>query len=171
MPDALPLLPKDEAELERQLQRANLTGDPLGYATAMNVRAVWENKAVAAQCREPMPPEAMERAARAIAQRAGQMLVQVRWWAVVSAVGPALCVSLGVGYGVGRYELLGEVTRVEIGLAQAVSLPVGAQLVEIARNNPDGLVFGNRRRENGRRAGTTDLWLEPPGAPMQQARR
>lgn len=133
MPDASP--PAPEAEfLAREVQRAGLANDPQMAAVLraflrgeLRQRDVAERmesaeKRIAAALdkdRQPVPPEAMQRAANTIAERAAWKIALAYPW----AVGGALALALGVGFGAGWW------TRA----AQPLDTRVGAFSAEVVR--------------------------------------
>lgn len=139
MPDALPPFPETDEALARQLARAGLTGDPLGYGIAMVVRAAREAKGGA----RGLSPEgeralaekvaALCRAETAAAARAS--LGAARWVAAGVVAAAALAAG-GAGYAAGRHALAAEVRLAEQGLA--LPLRAAAGFREIVRHNPDG---------------------------------
>lgn len=184
MPDALPPFPESDDQLAKQIARANLTGDPLGYGLAMVVRAVRELRAVAARLGPAIPPEAVEAAAASFAERAEQRMrasfdtqakgatARARW----TAAGAVACVglvALGVGYAAGRHGRAAEVRLVEQGLA--LSLPAGSAWLGIIRNNPDGaaVLAGAQRwtdKATGRQAAAVPVWLDAAPVPRMGKR-
>lgn len=137
MPDTPPPFPDSEEHLARALQRANLTGDPLGHALALLVRAVRAVRGEAASLREDVAelraakaappavsPEAVRDAGKAVAVSAGRHLALAYPW----AVGGALALALGVGFGAGWWTAAARPVDTAFG-------PLAPETVRVLRMN------------------------------------
>jgi hypothetical protein len=157
-----PPLPDTPGELEQRLQRARMTGDPLGEALGLIVRATWEIRKATDRLGNPVPPEALAAGIRELAAGGSKELLAVlkpaaermarareakAGWTRRAAFAVIGAVLLGVGVGIGRFGLPAEVRRVE--MCAALALPAGSAWPEIFRMNPNGPRETGRRKVNG----------------------